>query len=77
MDMARIEQLQCSVQQMVSLLQTQQREIEHLRSEFNQQLGTSDKLEGLQSQIDNLEGLLTSKVSETLTQHSVTESILY
>ena len=61
---------------MLSLLQTQQREIEHLRTELNNQRGSDNKLEGLQSQIDSLENLLTNKVSETLTQHSLTESIL-
>ena len=35
-----------------------------------------DTLGGLQSQIDNLQGLLTSKVSETLAKHSTTECIL-
>ena len=69
-------QLQTSVQQMLQLLQIQQREIESLRLELQQQQQTSEVVGNLQSQIDGLEGAMVSKVIGVLSQHSQSESIL-
>ncbi len=61
---------------MVSMLQFQQREIESLRIELQAKQEGSDVVQNLQSQIDNLEGALASRVAASLSEHTQSESIL-
>jgi ssRNA-specific RNase YbeY (16S rRNA maturation enzyme) len=69
-------QMKLSMQSMVSLLQTQQQEIEQLRMEIRVQQQATDTISSLQSHIATLETDLTSRLTGALDQHSQSESIL-
>ena len=69
-------QMQTSLQQMLTILQTQQKEIEQLRSELSQQTQSNEAIETLQSQLDRLEGALSSKVAGALSEHHTVQCIL-
>ena len=75
-DRQLIENMQTSLQDMLTLLQGQQREISELRVALDQQRQTNQSVEALQGQLDQLEGALSSKVTGALTQHQHTQCIL-
>ncbi len=76
MNIIVVFQLQTSMEQMLSLLQHQQQEMTVLKEELGQQKHTVTVIETLQSQMDNLQVALETKVTGALSQHSHTESIL-
>ena len=76
-DAATVSQLQASVQQMLSMLQYQQREIESIRSELQDKQETGQVMSNLQTQMDNLEGALASRVAASLSEHTQSEGILF
>ena len=76
-DRQTIQEMQTSLQDMLTILQAQQKEIEQLRSSLSQQRQTGETIEALQNQLDQLEGALSSKVTGALTQHHHVQCILF
>ena len=76
MDAATVSQLQASVQQMLNMLQYQQREIESIRSELQDKEESGQVMSNLQTQMDNLEGALASRVAASLSEHTQSEGIV-
>ncbi len=72
-----VSQLQTSMQQMLSLLQFQQREIESIRSELQSKEETGQVMTNLQAQMDSLEHALASRVAASLSEHTQSEGILW
>ena len=60
---------------MLTMLQYQQREIESIRSELQDKRETGQVMSNLQTQMDNLEGALASRVAASLSEHTQSEGI--
>ena len=69
--------MQSTLVQVMSLLKCQQEEIAELRGEINRQNRGTSNIEDLQVQVDRMGKALETRITDTLSQHSEAESILY